>query len=176
MQTVSSMNTSINTTKLPAIWGKMRLPDKNTYWLVDYGAGRYETSQNIIQYLTHKFGHYNGPSYIPYDPYWGGEDTNKFALYLLDERRVDLCVCANVLNVIDDVETIRDIIKDVTKAKSWIFQIYEGDKSGNGRYTKPNCWQHNKKVSEYLWIFNELDLGEYYVKGNFITNDLSLLK
>lgn len=175
MQQVSSMNTSINTKKLPAIWKKLNIP-QDTHWLVDYGAGRPETRNLIIQYLDYYSGLNKSPSYIPYDPYWGDTYLNEFALHLLNRiQDVDLCICANVLNVVDD-ETIRNIIKEVTKAKKWVFQIYEGDKSGEGKITKPNCFQQNKRTKEYLWIFNELGVKEVAIKGNFITNNLNLIK
>lgn len=185
MQQVSSMMTSINTKKLPAIWNKLNIPE-GTHWIVDYGAGRPETQELIRRHLSRNYGTYSihkgqlyetgGPTYLAYDPYWGEVEMNDFALHHLQGvQDVDLCVCANVLNVVD-CETIQHIIKEVTKAKNWIFQIYEGDKTGEGRFTKPGCWQQNKRTCEYLWIFNELGVDKYYVKGNFITNNASLLK
>lgn len=173
MQQVSSMMTSINTKKLPAIWRKLNIPGY-VRWIVDYGAGRPETRNLIINHLREQCG-FRGPSYIAYDPYWGDTYLNDFALYLLDQKETDLCICANVLNVVD-CDTIHEIIKNVTKARQWVFQIYEGDKSGEGRFTKPGCWQQNKRTREYLWIFNELGIKGVVVKGNFITNDASLLK
>lgn len=180
MQEVNSMMTSINVTKTPAIWKKLNIP-KGTYRMVDYGAGRPETRQLIIRFLTHEWGVNDLLTYLPYDPYWGDTSMNDFALHHLCELQdVDLCVCANVINVVD-VGTIRLIIKDVCKAKNWIFQVYEGNKSGEGKITKPGCFQHNKRTRDYAGIFDEVFKeigykGQYFIKGNFITNNLNLLK
>lgn len=175
MQEVSSMMTSINTKKLPAIWGKLNI-FKDIHKIVDYGAGRPETTNLVMDRLKRLFNLAERPTYFPYDPYWGDVDMNDNALYHLTEKQdIDLCICANVLNVVD-CDTIHEIIKNVTRARQWVFQIYEGDKSGEGRFTKPGCWQQNKRTREYLWIFNELGVKGVVVKGNFITNDASLLK
>lgn len=191
MQTVSSMNTSINTTRLPAVWGKINWDYVKIHAhnpecpnIVDYGCGKPQTA-NMARLVVRnhyldkerlgQFGCHYG--YFPYDPYWGDVSGNQTALRCLTEyNEADLCICANVLNVIDDSEEISNIIKRVTLARYWAFSIYEGDKSGKGKYTKGGtCYQRNLRTKEYLKWFIDLAITPYY-SGNIITNSLSLLK
>ena len=178
MQKITSKYTSVNTSQLPSIWRKLNYRWLNTHLVanvVDYGCGRKATQNKVFYHLLDNFDIRH--RYFPYDPYWGDEDRNRNTLScLLTWNEADLCVCANVLNVIDDVPTMQRIIQEVTQAKYWVFQIYEGDKTGNGRKTKQDCWQQNKRTQEYCWIFNELGIGQYYIKGNLITNSLEILK
>lgn len=184
MQKLSSMQTSVNTNHLPSVWNKLNYrylseicPERQLY-VVDYGCGRKATQDKVYLNLICQV---RNATYFPYDPYWGKEDLNGVALRCLtDYQEADLCVCANVLNVIDSIDAIKDVIKNVTKAANWVFQIYEGNKTGEGKQTKAGCWQHNKRTNQYCWIFNELAvqgfLGPYYIKGNLITNNLEILK
>ena len=182
MQTRSSMGTSINTSKLPSVWGKLNWNWINNHFqlphIVDYGCGRPATVRKVmIDVICQSKCR---AIYFPYDPYWGDIDKNRNAISCLTQwQTADICVCANVLNVIDDVDTIKQIIKEVTQAKYWVFQIYEGNKTGCGKETKVGCWQHNKLTKDYCWIFNEVlaESGQsYYIKGNLIMNHLDLLK
>lgn len=181
MQKRSSMNTSVNTTKLPSIWGKL-----NLQWLykvnylkelrvVDYGCGRRATQEKVLIYISSQVP----IIYFPYDPYWGDEDRNRNAISCLCQwEEADLCICANVLNVIDDDEELEKIIKEVTQAKYWAFQIYEGDKSGIGKESKAGCWQRNAKTEFYVKFILEHNLAcsVYTIRNNIITNDLNLIK
>lgn len=179
MQKLSSMQTSINTSKLPSVWGKL-----NYQWLaaisriptiVDYGCGRAATVQKVMINLNCELRLKH--IYFPYDPYWGDVDRNRNAMScLLTWQTADLCVCANVLNVIDDEEEIIKIIKEVTHADYWIFQIYEGNKTGIGKESKPGCWQRNMKTNDYIDIFHKAGVTNLYIKGNYIYNNLNSLK
>lgn len=179
MQKRSSMNTSVNTTKLPSIWGKLDLQ-----WLykvnylkelrvVDYGCGRRATQEKVLIYISSQVP----IIYFPYDPYWGDVDRSEMTLRCLTVyQEADLCICANVLNVIDDNEELEKIIKEVTQANYWAFQIYEGDKSGIGRESKTGCWQRNNITSYYMNLITTLTGKSCYRKGNFIYNNLNMLK
>lgn len=183
MQKYSSKMTSVNTSKAPVVWKKLNLTlFKDHVNVVDYGAGRKATSEKVYLLLATLFEAQGTKlNYFPYDPYWQEEGVNRNAISCLTYHGTcDLCVCANVLNVVD-YDTIVSIIKEVTKAKNWIFQIYEGDRTGEGKETKFDCFQQNKLTKDYVWIFNETlretgFRGQYFVKGNFITNNLNLLK
>lgn len=35
----------------------------------------------------------------------------------------------------------------------YLVTVYEGDRSGNGRETMPDCWQRNEKARAYLRFF-----------------------
>lgn len=181
MQTVSSMNTSINTTRLPAVWKKLNLTflAKEKYptqiSIIDYGSGQQVTCDKVKLFLMDNA--VTGIQYLPYDPYWGDVDNNRRAMSCLENWRCDLCVCANVLNVIDDTEAIERIINRVLFAKNWVFQIYEGDKTGVGKYTKNNtCYQRNVLTSAYRSLISRHYDGEVYWKGNLIYNNKNIIK
>lgn len=189
MQTVSSMNTSVNTTRLPSIWGKINWKyvkihahNPNCPIVVDYGCGKPQTAQMarlvvrnnyIDKERLGQFGCHYG--YFPYDPYWGDISSNETTLRCLTEyKEADLCICANVLNVIDDKETVEKIINDVTQAQSWVFQIYFGDGSGQGKYTKNHtCYQANQKLSYWVRRIMEVTGKSVYYKENYIFNNLN---
>lgn len=178
MQKLSSMNTSVNTSKLPAVWNKLNwdwVRNHSISNIVDYGCGKRATQNLVRNKLLDEIAVRH--CYFPYDPYWGDVDANRNAIScLIQWGKADLCVCANVINVVDSVDAIKNIIKEVTQAKYWVFAVYEGNKSGNGEYTKgATCFQHNKKAKEYCWIFNEMLEQPYYIKGNLITNCLDIL-
>lgn len=182
MQTVSSMQTSINTSKIPAVWNKLNYKflqhhmTEEGLFVVDYGCGRRATWEKVLLHLKCR-PELSGVNYFPYDPYWVETDRNRNAIScLIQWGKADLCVCANVINVVDSVDAIKNIIKEVTQAKYWVFAVYEGNKSGNGEYTKGGtCFQHNKRAKEYCWIFNEVLEQSYHIKGNLITNCLDIL-
>lgn len=177
MQTVTSQNTSINTSKLPAIWKKIDFNlVPNDSIIIDYGAGQKKTQTQVQRYLSYalRYSEVDAIYYYSYDPYWNAELENQAALTFLKNGDCYLCICANVLNVIDDDETIRKIISEVTQAKHWVFQIYEGNQKGIGKYTKNNtCYQRNQKVQYYLSFFKEFPYIK--IKGNLIMSDNYLL-
>lgn len=180
MQEITSKYTSVNTSQLPSIWRKLNYRWLNTHLVanvVDYGCGRKATQNKVFSHLLDNLDIHH--RYFPYDPYWGDEDRNRNALScLLTWKEADLCVCANVLNVIEDASELYHIIQEVSQAKYWVFQIYEGDKSGKGKQTKVDCWQRNSKTEWYAHIIRMI-VGvspAIYIKGNLITNSLEILK
>ena len=92
-------------------------------------------------------------SYTAYDPYNIKDNIN------LDDYNgyFDTIYCTNVLNVIYDAYNILEIIENIAKLLKIdgiaIFTMYEGDKSGIGKETKPDCWQRNSKTKAYTWLF-----------------------
>lgn len=66
---ITSKNTSINTTKLPAIYNKIDFELLANFTLVDYGCGRPETQKLIREHLS-----YYNINFVPYDPYWCTEE------------------------------------------------------------------------------------------------------
>jgi len=67
-------------------------------------------------------------------------------------------ICSNVLNVIDDEDTLRFtgiILSHIawnTGGKMFV-TVYEGDRSGIGRQTGPDQYQRNAPLREYLKYF-----------------------
>lgn len=59
-----------------------------------------------------------------------------------------------MLNVLQD-ESLRMVVTDITIYANYyctdiIFKIYEGDKSGNGKISKKDCYQRNEKTESYV--------------------------
>lgn len=180
MRTITSKMTSVNTFQLPAVWKKLNYEWMSKHKIsdiVDYGAGRKATQNNVFYYLLNNYKEYQ--HYWPYDPYWVDEDRNKNAIScLLAWRQADLCVCANVLNVIKEMQDLHNIISQVTQAEYWVFQIYEGDKTGIGKETKPDCWQRNSKTQWYADVIRDIikSPAVYTIKGKYITNCIDIIK
>lgn len=134
-QKYTSAKTSINKIKLPAIYNKINFSPGST--VLDYGCGRY------ISHIQSKVNK-QGCTYIPYDPY------NLLGSKIPTEK-VDYVICSNVLNVIDNIEVIKEIIfMLVNKAKHIAISIYEGDGSGIGKVTGEDTYQRNEKISDYV--------------------------
>ena len=152
MQNYTSANTSINSTKLPAVFRKA---DFTASIVMDYGSGRYtEHIKNHVNNL-HKV-------YLPYDPYNLPDDRNAATATMVCNAMykrfpVDV-VCSNVLNVIDDDDTVRKIarhIEEITTmsgGKGYV-TVYEGNRTGTGRQTGPDQYQRNEPLRNYLRFF-----------------------
>ena len=185
MQKYTSKNTSINTTKLPAIynmidWDKALELYPSRPRILDYGVGKPETVKLIESFFKErKF------PLFPYDLYNLSHERNRQTLcanYL-----INTFICSNVLNVIDDDFTIQKIIDfaiKMSKGKfriinsvellpTYFFKIYEGDKSGVGKQTGKDQYQRNMRVKDYLTKFT-WDENTLIYKG-IITNPVGKL-
>jgi len=150
MQRFTSKATSINSTKLPAVFSRATLSAQT---VLDYGSGRY--TEHIRKALPDIL-------YLPYDPYNQPDDVNRSSYNAIIRcirtgKPVDV-VCSNVLNVIDDDGTIQRIADEI----QWIvtrsggtgyITIYEGDRSGIGRQTGTDQYQRNEKLRNYTRFF-----------------------
>ena len=137
MQTCTSKATSINKTKLPAIFKKIDWEQFRGKTVLDIGCGRY--TEHIEAFLE-QFG----VEYVGFDPYWKPE----FKL-----RKYGAVICSNVLNVIDDYKTVEEVHGVIRCSKVPFFiTVYEGDRSGRGRKTGPDQYQRNEKAITYLWL------------------------
>ena len=145
MQNYTSKNTSVNATKVPAVFRKAlySIGEIN----LDYGGGKYDTATRYLQPY--------GKTNLIYDPYNRTKEHNQNVedeLFL--NCGADSCTMSNVLNVIDKLE---DRLAALTHAKSLMkpmayiyITVYEGDRSGCGRETKKDCWQANRPLKSYL--------------------------
>ena len=131
-QKYTSANTSINSKKLPAIYKMVAdtISDKET--VIDYGCGKY-------------FDNYNLPdNYHGYDPY-NRPDNNVL------NKTYDVALCSNVLNVIMETSQRIDLLNKLKSIASKVFiTVYEGNGSGIGCVTKNDCYQLNRKRSDYI--------------------------
>lgn len=156
-QEFTGKKTSINTTKLPAIYSKLNLEKLRGKTIFDFGAGKPETCQ-IIRNELWKYR----IDYIPYDKYNLPEELNR--QNLASALTADIFICSNVLNVIKEDDIIQSIIETIAykslrsntqfNHKPFFFTIYDGDKSGIGKQSQDDCWQRNQKLQSYLDDFN----------------------
>ena len=154
MQNYTSSATSINRTKLPAVYRKAKL-SRTTPFVVDYGCGKY--TDHIQSALTEQ-----SKVLYPYDPYNQSDATNRHTMDFIQwacGRHIEIdLVCSNVLNVIDDTDTIRKIANDLqriveaTGGTAYI-TVYEGDRSCIGRVTGNDQYQRNEPLRNYLRFF-----------------------
>jgi hypothetical protein len=164
--TVTSANTSINKTRAPAI---VKLVEKIDGFqpgqtVLDWGCGKYpEVTEKALE--KHRL------NYAGYDPYnrTRDENLNCWASFY----KADVVLMSNVLNVIPKVAiqtlTVLQAHKALKMGGKLYTTVYEGDKSGQGRETKPGCWQENKKTSEYVTLLKKI-FGQMAVqrKGKLI--------
>lgn len=170
-QEFTSKNTSINTKKLPAIYNKIDWEKCRGKIVFDFGCGKQETI-NRIQELLEPYD----VEYIGYDRYHQNLAEQTIAF----ERRfdADIYICSNVLCVIKEYENIQRIIDAISRyttqehsyqSKAFFFKIYEGDKTGQGRQTKKDCWQRNQLTKDYINLWDWTGMNPLIYKG-IITN------
>ena len=182
MQKHSSKNTSINTTRLPAVYNKVNWlhysHPMDNYQIIDIGCGRLATQQLI----SRKLHTYNIRNFYPWDPNHKclGNRINTI-LAMNNNATNKVIVCSNVLNVIDndkDLNTLIGSICDMSvinlpdgtyRMNPVYITVYEGDKSGIGRQTKKDCWQRNEQLIFYLSKFNDYIKHKYHHNANFFT-------
>lgn len=143
-QKYTSAKTSINSSKLPAIFKMINLPSGTIN--LDFGGGRFD---NVAEYYADK-----DVTNLVYDPYNRSSAHNKEVLNQIKENGgADSVTCSNVLNVIAEPEARLTVIKNIYNlAKSGApcyFTVYEGSGSGEGAETKSG-YQLNKKTADYL--------------------------
>ena len=166
MQAFTSSATSINRTKLPAVYGKIKAFAPS---VLDYGCGKY--TDHIADYLDSV-----GANLIPYDPYNQPDSVNLDAFdhirYHMRHRTPLDVVCSNVLNVIDSDGEVSRICNDIEKIATTTggtayVTVYEGDRSGIGRQTGKDQYQRNEPLREYLRFFHRATVshGMIIVKG-----------
>ena len=166
MQTFTSSATSINRSKLPAVYGKTCF---SASVVLDYGCGKF--TDHIRDCLRRQ-----GCVLLPFDPYNQPVHVNLVSMNYVDRCKkehvpVDI-VCSNVLNVINsdgEVSRICHYIEQVvgdTSGTAYI-TVYEGDRSGVGRQTGRDQYQRNEPLREYLRFFHRATIshGMIIVKG-----------
>lgn len=155
-QTYTSAATSINSVKLPAVYSRVELfPGES---VLDYGCGRY------VNHLQN-FVNCRGCGWKGYDPF-------NYPTEIPGYEHFDVVICSNVLNVIDSDFVVDEILSELAwrcraTGRCYI-SIYEGDRTGNGRPTKADCYQRNQKTRDYLPMIYR-HFKSCYVSGNVIT-------
>ena len=148
-QEYTSKDTSINSSKLPAIY---KVLAKHDYIadcsILDYGCGRYTDHISA-------FAKENGATA------WNGADKyNQSPAHnaRVLARTYDVAVLSNVINVIKEDYIISEIVQDcLDHAPVCFITVYEGDKSGVGKATQGGkSWQRNQKKADYIAMLENM--------------------
>lgn len=139
-QRFTSAQTSINSTKAPAVYGmKKAIEAMSGKKVVDVGGGRFDTAKKAARA-------YNADVSI-YDPFNRSAEHNAAVMAGL----YDVAIISNVLNVIDSAAARREVVQlAATKAAALLITVYEGDRSGKGRQTAADSWQENRPTADYI--------------------------
>jgi len=161
-QEISSAATSINSSKLPAIFKLIQFQKGQVN--LDVGGGRFD---NVAEELA-KIGAIN----LVWDPYNRSAEHNNEVLQKIKENGgADSTTCSNVLNVIKEQEARLGVIKNCYKfAKSGAncyFTVYEGKLDGAPGLTKAG-YQMNQKTKYYVDEIKQV-FGNVTIKGKLIT-------
>ena len=146
-QKYNSAITSINSSKLPALFSKVKFePDTIN---LDYGGGKFD---NVADYLSSKYNCTN----LVYDKYNRDSSHNSEVLKQVRENGgADTVTCSNVLNVIAEPEVRQEVIKDLKRylkpGGTCYITVYEGNASGTGKANdKRQSYQTNMKLDDYI--------------------------
>lgn len=160
-QDVSSADTSL--AQIPAVFkSKIFVPrGKN----LDIGAGKFDLGK---EYLESERGVKES---VPFDPFNRSVESNRAAVDRLQSgERFGTTTVPNVLNVVAEAPARDNVVLQAAQALEpngvAYFQIYEGDRSGNGRRTSKG-FQNNKKTSDYVAEVRE-HFGNVRTSGNII--------
>lgn len=160
-QEYTSANTSINSSKLPAIFKLINL-SPNTINL-DFGGGRFD---NATEYLANE-----DVTNLIYDPYNRSSEHNKNVLDTIRKNNgADTVTCSNVLNVIKEENARRTVIQNIYNLLksngTAYFTVYEGTGKGNEGATKSG-YQLNRKTTDYVDEIKEV-FSDVTRKGKLI--------
>lgn len=143
-QEYDSAATSINSSKLPAIYKLVNFEPGKVY--LDFGGGKFDNGVYYVRDL--------GATLLVYDPYNRSDEHNKEVLRVIKENRgADATLNSNVLNVIKEPEARLGVLKNIkklTKPGGDVYiTVYEGTGRGNEGPTKAG-YQLNRKTTDYL--------------------------
>lgn len=162
-QEYTSENTSINKTKVPAVFKKAEKEFREGHINIDIGGGKFDTA---TQYLAQK-----GVINVIYDPYNRSAEHNKEVLKMVNIiDGANSATCSNVLNVIKEdaiiLETVKMCYDCIRDGGTSYFTVYEGNKSGIG---KASCkgWQRNERLSDYKEFIKQV-FGNVTQKNNVL--------
>lgn len=149
-QEYTSKDTSINKSKLPAIFKLVNF-QPNTINL-DYGGGKFD---NASEYLAEQ-----DVLNLIYDPFnRSTEHNNNVISEIRNNGGADTATCSNVLNVIKEREVRLNILKNISKLVKpggvVYITVYEGSGDGNEGATKSG-YQLNRKTKDYLDEISEI--------------------
>lgn len=144
-QEFTSKDTSINSSKLPAIYSLVKFPKGAT--VLDYGGGKFD---NGIAFIEEQ-----GAKGYVYDPFNRTDEYNRQTLSAIRKNGgADIVLCSNVLNVIQEEKArmalLRNIKKLVKSSGKVYITVYEGKGNGQGKQSQKDSYQLNRKTADYL--------------------------
>lgn len=149
-QEFDSADTSINSTKLPAIYKMISIPKGSIG--IDFGGGKWNNAIEHIRDL--------GATLCVYDPYNRSKAYNKETLKTLRANGgADWAVTSNVLNVIKEPSARKAVLENISKitkpgAPIYI-TVYEGRGDSKAGQTKSG-YQLNRKTKDYMEEIQEV--------------------
>lgn len=143
-QEISSSATSINASKLPALFNKVKFAQGTTN--IDIGGGRFD---NVTERLKSQ-----GVNNLIWDPFNRASGHNSpIAASIINGGKADTSTVSNVLNVIREpasrAQTIFNAAYSIKPSGTSYFTIYEGNGTGKGAVSSKG-WQENRKTADYL--------------------------
>lgn len=149
-QEFDSADTSINSTKLPAIYKMITIPEGSVG--IDFGGGKWDNAIEHIRDL--------GATLCVYDPYNRSKAYNKETLKTLRANGgADWAVTSNVLNVIKEPSARKAVLENIskiTKSGAPIYiTVYEGRGDSKAGQTKSG-YQLNRKTKDYIEEIQEV--------------------
>lgn len=149
LQKFTSADTSINSKKLPRIYSLVNIGENET--VIDYGCGKFFDSYNL------------GSNFFGYDPF------NRDDKEVLN-KKYDVAFCSNVLNVIAEKDIRLEVLRTLRSLADRIYiTVYEGNKSGEGKVTKKDCfqlnWRRDNFIPELVEVFGTNNVK--FTKGCF---------
>lgn len=149
-QEFDSADTSINSTKLPAIYKMISIPKGSVG--IDFGGGKWDNAIEHIRDL--------GATLCVYDPYNRSKAYNIETLKTLRANGgADWAVTSNVLNVIKEPSARKAVLENIskiTKSGAPIYiTVYEGRGDSKAGQTKSG-YQLNRKTKDYIEEIQEV--------------------
>lgn len=147
MQNITSKNTALN-----QVASTFKAFNFDNCLVLDYGCGK-----GMSKEFCEKT--YNNCKVFLYDPYHGFDETNNF-FESCSQNTKNIITCNNVLNVLQD-DILKSVITHIAMLADYyltdvIFKIYEGNKTGNGKITKNDCYQRNEKTENYVTLIDTI--------------------
>lgn len=163
-QQYTSAETSINSSKLPAVFGKVDWKPGTVNF--DNGGGKFD---NATEYLETK-----GVKNLIYDPYNRSQEHNNSVIDKISRQKADTATISNVLNVIQEKEARLEVLRNTKAALkdggTAYITIYEGNGSGIGKPSSKG-YQLNMKTKDYLSEVQEVFPNSHIQRGMIVANN-----
>jgi len=119
--------------------------------VLDYGGGKFDAGKNHIESSI------EGTKVFIFDPFSRSKEHNESVMGEFKDKKADIVMNHNVLNVIPTPEERREVITSafdhVKPGGSLLLTVYVGNKSGVGnKVVKKNGWnwQENRPTADYV--------------------------